>query len=271
MIYCPFCGRLLVQGAPYCASCGRQLVDPAGNLVDHVRPSLGATVRKSFKDAGPRLGAHSHAVLAFALLAAMIGGLCIAAPPSWADQANDIGASANALGIGVFLLLIVAQYFIMADATRAVQPRFKMTLVVFLGVLLINLGYNIIINFGVLLFVVPGFWAAVKLSPWLPLFLQGEEDAFSKSWLYTTNQFWQTTALNLIAWGFFCATAFVLYVVGTAVVDAWPVAAVVAAPLITVAGYYVLYVTWLMWAYWAAELRTHGQVVAAAAAEALPR
>jgi hypothetical protein len=264
MTYCPFCGKPLVQGAAYCPSCGRQLIDHAGNPIDHVRPSIGATVRKSFRDAGPRVRAQSQTVLVLAIIATMLGGLSIATPASWADTSNNIGATANALGTGLFLLAIVAQYFIMADATRAVRPEFKLTIVGVISVFVINFAYNVIMNFGLLLLVIPGFWLAVKYSTWLPLFLQGEEDSFSKSWLYTTNEFWETAALNVIAWAFLCAAIFVLYAVGIGIVDVWPVAGVVTAPVITVAGYYVGYVTWLMWVYWAAELRTHAQVVAAA-------
>jgi hypothetical protein len=217
--------------------------------------SMQRAIGNGFRDALPRMRAQQTKVLVFCAIAAIVGVLAAVAPPSLSDKTSGVNAASSVLFAGIYALAVVAQYFVMADAIRAVNPAFRMTFVTFLMTLLIGFAYNIIVEVGLFLLIVPGIWVGVKFSAWLPMQLQGEPDGFTRSWQCTTGRFWETILVNIVAWGFFGVCIWWLLMLGLLAVNALPAAAILVGPAATVAGYYVATVAWLIWSYWAAALR----------------
>jgi hypothetical protein len=237
--------------------CGRRL----GARADVQRVAAGEVVVKAFVDAFARVRSQGVKLAVFVVLAAIIGGLAAAAPPGLADEKDKLNAATTVLLVFMYPLAWILQYFVIADSIRAVVPAFHMNFVNLLLTIAIGFAFNVMVEIGFVLLVVPGIFVAVRFSVWLQLQLQGERDAFVKSWEFTGAQFWQTLLVDIVSWGILLFSSSTIFTTSYAIVNAVPVAAAVVAPVAMVIGFYVATIAWLSLSYWAAALR--GQLTSA--------
>ncbi len=237
--------------------CGRRLGAP----VDVQEVAVGEVIVKAFVDAFPRLRAQGLKLAVFVVLAVVFGVLAAVAAPGLADTKDNLNAATTVLLICMYPLAWLMQYFVIADSIRAVVPAFRMNFVNFLLTIVIGFAFNVMVEVGFILLVVPGIFVAVRFSVWLQLTLQGERDAFVKSWEFTGAHFWQTLLVDIVAWGILLFSCSTIFTASYACVNAFPKLAVVVAPVATLVGFYVATIAWLVLSYWAAALR--GQLTSA--------
>ncbi len=207
---------------------------------------------RAFSEAWARLEVRPQFFFGFLVIATMLGGFALAAPSSWATA--DYSATTNVLVIELLALAVILQYFVIADAIRAVVPSFRLTVLLFVLLALVNAGYSIIVEVGIFLLIVPGFYLAVKLSLWVPYLLFGNSDAFTDSFSDTTGAFWETALLNFLAWAVCSIGLYAVYALVFIFAEVWRASAVIVAPVATAAGLYLCTAVWLMWVHWADAL-----------------
>ena len=92
-----------------------------------------------------------------------------------------------------YIAVLIISFYALADSIRTVRPDFKMTFVGVLAMVGLSIVVGLAIDVGALLFIIPAFWIAVKLSQTVYVyFLRTGQSALGESWNITTGHFWQT-------------------------------------------------------------------------------
>ncbi len=154
--------------------------------------SLGAALRDTWPALRTWLG------WAIAIVLVCSSGLIAVAflnPPT--DNVAPNTAWEGEAGAALSLAFIVAAFFAIASAVRTVRPEFRMTFGRFFGVIGYSLVVGIIVAAGILCFVLPGLYLAVKLSlaPYYYLIGEPGNHPLRTAWTSTRGRFWLTAGM----------------------------------------------------------------------------
>ncbi|HKU66210.1 MAG TPA: hypothetical protein VJP85_00385 [Candidatus Baltobacteraceae bacterium] len=213
------------------------------------QPSIGETLRSSFRDAAAAaktnlVPAGAFVVLgtALAVTAALSGGLKAGEVPAWFPIVVTVADIAG----------IVTAYSAIAAAVRTIHPQYRMTFAQFIGMF----GYSLLAGFftmlAALLFIIPAYWVGVKLMlmPYTYVVTNGAPDTLKNTWNMTTGYYWKTFGMFLLLG--ICESGILLgaYLVAFFIGSLAPISAVVLAPLVLAALAWLLHVQALAYVRW---------------------
>jgi hypothetical protein len=117
-------------------------------------------------------------------------------------QSNSYNATSALEGLLIgayYIAVLIISFCALADSIRTMRPDFKMTFVGVLAMIGLSIVVGIAIDVGALLFIIPAFWIAVKLSQTVYVyFLRPGRSALGESWNITTGHFWETLGFYLL-------------------------------------------------------------------------
>ena len=125
------------------------------------------------------------------------------------------------LAFGILACFLTYWFFAsLANTVRLSDPGYRMTAGVVLQLIGLSFVYGLIVDVGLVLFIIPGIYFANKLSL-APLILVKEgcsiTEALGRSWELTNPFFWPTLWFNILAALAVAAVAVVGYAIGIAI------------------------------------------------------
>ena len=121
------------------------------------------------------------------------------------------------------LLAIYWSFAAYANAVRLERPAYRMTASRAWSLVGIYVGVGFVVEFGLLLFIVPGAYLGNKLS--MASIVAAVDDvgvsaAMNRSWSLTDYGFWKTLAFNVVVWLAMMAVSAIGYIISAAVIAA---------------------------------------------------
>jgi hypothetical protein len=173
-----------------------------------------------------------------------------------ASAVNNAAGSLEGILTGAYYLAIVlVSVYALADSIRTVRPEFHMTFGGLLAIIGLSLLVGLVVDVGLLLFIIPGFWIGVKLSQTIyAYFLRPGRGALAESWNITTGHFWPTLGFYIVL-GFFVGFAMLLpFYVALFFSLLYPLSAIVMIPFVFAIWSFMQYFNSLVHVRWTEAL-----------------
>jgi hypothetical protein len=213
------------------------------------QPSIGETLRSSFRDAGAiaKTNLVPAAVLivlgsAIAVTLALSGGIKPGGVGAWFPIAVTVAD----------LAMIVTAYCAIAAAVRTIHAAYRMTFGQLIGMLGYSLLCGLLAMIASLFFIIPGYWVGLKLmlTPYTYVVTGGAPDALKTTWNMTTGYYWQTFGMFFLAGICIAAITFAAYSVAYFAGMLAPISTIVFAPIVLALFVWVLHVQALIYVRW---------------------
>jgi hypothetical protein len=157
---------------------------------------------------------------------------------------------------GFLLVVFVLSFFALADATRTIDPSFRMTPIRLAMTVVLYVLTWLATNLAGCIFYIPAFFVGVKLSLCVPYYLLGSDEqqlepALRSAWNATTGVYWESLAvIALCGFSYFIALIVASMPLSFSIPALHPMAlaAVPIAVAVTVYAVTCAFVVWLRWA-----------------------
>ncbi len=229
---------------------------------------MGEIIGGAFNDAFPLMRSRIGVYTVMLALCALVG-LALPLTPNVIPESMAANMPPARLMMALYAPILVgaiAVFFILPAVIRTARPEFRMTLGRIFGVIGLRYGVGVGVALGFILFVIPGFWFAIRWSQYIWTFLLSEgKDPLDESWEITEGQYWPTFGF-LILIGICAAIPFVIVMLGAAALAGFvaPQLGVVLLPISFLGFLYSIHVALIGGMRWALRLRERAHALATA-------